>query len=122
MVKLGHMTNPRHTTGVVPELTTGMRCMIARLHAGLEQADLAALTGLSRNTISNYEKDKVSPRRAGLISIAFATGVDLGWLETGETPTDPGTSGGKVWGHRGSNPGPMDYGLKNPRRGVRGVA
>lgn len=80
---------------------------MARMHAGMEQAELAEVTGLSRNTIGNYERGKVAPRRAVLISIAMATGVDLGWLETGETPAGPGTDGGdgeSVVRHQGLEP------------------
>lgn len=110
MGKLAHMTKPRHTTGIVPPMTIGIRCLMARLHAGLEQTELAELTGLSRTTIGNYEKGRVEPRRAGLISIAFATGVDLGWLETGKTPVQNDPDGGVQWALRGSNPGPADKG------------
>lgn len=82
---------------------------MARNHAGLEQEELAELTGLSRKTISNYEKGRVKPRRAGLIVIALATGVDFKWLETGKTPTGDNPDGGNPdnwWANRDSNPEP----------------
>lgn len=89
------MTRATHTTGIVPPLTVGMRCLMARMHAGMEQTDLAEVTGMSRKTIGNYEKGRVTPRRAGLISISMSTGVDLGWLETGETPGGGSPAGGE---------------------------
>lgn len=97
------MTRATHTTGVVPPLTVGMRCLMARVFADLEQTELAELTGLSRKTIGNYEKGRVSPRRAGLVAIAMATGVDLGWLENGNTP-DGDPVGGGVVRHQGLEP------------------
>lgn len=112
MSKVAHMTNPGRTGGVVPEINIGTRVLIARTHAGLEQQELSDLTGLSRGTIGNYEKGRVKPRRAGLISISFATGVDLGWLETGKTP-DRDPVGYAIegdphnwWANRDSNPEP----------------
>lgn len=90
--------------GVIPEVGTGVRVLIARTHAGLEQQELSELTGLSRTTIGNYERGRVKPRRSGLIAIAFATGVDLHWLETGETPGGDNPDGGSVVGHQGLEP------------------
>lgn len=109
MSKLAHMTIQRVTGGNVPSWELQDRIARARRYAGLEQAELAEKAGLSRKSISNYEIGKTSPRRSGLIAIAFATGVSLEWLETGNAPIDPGTNGGSEWGHRGLNPGPMDY-------------
>ena len=47
------------------------------------------LAGVSRKSVSNWEIGKTVPRRSALIAIAFATGVNLYWLETGESPYPP---------------------------------
>lgn len=69
--------------GVVPEWTRGDRLRKARTNAGLTVEELAGRAGLSEKTINNYEGDRVKQRRSSLIAWAFATGVDLAWLETG---------------------------------------
>jgi Helix-turn-helix. len=46
------------------------------------------MTGLSRGTIANIEVGKANPRKVSLMLIAYATGVDLHWLETGEPPVE----------------------------------
>ena len=66
--------------------TVGDRIRVAREQAGMEQRELAEATGISRNTISNYEQGKFSPRRPALAAIALATGFDYRWLESGELP------------------------------------
>lgn len=68
----------------VPEWTVADRLLKARTSAGLEQAELAAITGLSRQTISNYERGAVTPRRSGVNLWALATGVPVSWILTGE--------------------------------------
>lgn len=63
-----------------PQWTLADRLLKARVSAELEQHDLAELTGISRQSISNYERGKYVPRRPALLAIAFATGVPLQWL------------------------------------------
>jgi transcriptional regulator with XRE-family HTH domain len=75
-------------TGVIPEVTVGHRIRIAREYAGLEQGQLAELADMSRTTVVNYEAGHRQPRRLYLRSIAQATGVDVGWLETGMAPAE----------------------------------
>ena len=89
----------------VPEWTIGDRLRKARVHAGLEQASLADEIGVSRNTVRNYEGEKVTPRRPVLISWAMRTGVSLDWL-IGTAPERP--DGDAAWAPRGSNPQPAD--------------
>ena len=84
---------------------------MARTYAGMEQTDLADMTGLSRRTIGNYERGAVTPRRAGLIAVSLATGVDLGWLETGETPAGDNPDGGGVVRHQGLEPRTRWFGV-----------
>ena len=92
--------------GEVPAWTVADRLRKAREHAGLEQAQLAADLGVSRNTVGNYEGGKVTPRRPVLVSWALRTGVPLSWLETGaESPRPAGPDGGsRVVRHQGLEP------------------
>jgi transcriptional regulator with XRE-family HTH domain len=94
--------------GAIPPQTVRWRVAQARDYADLEQGELAELTGLSRASISNYEIGKSVPRRSSLIAIAFATGVDLTWLETGKTPGGDDPAGGGECAIRDSNPEPAD--------------
>ena len=63
------------------------RLRAAREDAGMDQRAFAERTGLSRATISNYERGIHKPRRPQLVVWALATGFSLGWLETG-SPSD----------------------------------
>ena len=71
-------------TGAIPTWTLGDRLRKARLHAGLDQAQLAAITGMSRNTVGNYEADKSTPSKLYLRAWATATGVSIEWLQHGD--------------------------------------
>lgn len=102
------MTTSVNTGGNIPAWELQDRIARARRHAGLDQGELAAIAGLSRKSISNYEIGKSVPRRAALIAIAFATGVDLNWLENGKTPAGDHPGGGSKWAIRDSNPEPAD--------------
>lgn len=70
----------------------------------MKQPDLAEAIGVSRATLANTEQGTRDPRRGELIAIAFATGVELGWLETGETPGGDDPAGGDVVRHQGLEP------------------
>jgi transcriptional regulator with XRE-family HTH domain len=70
------------------------RLRIAREQAGYDQAEFANVTGLSRGTISNYERGITPPRRPALLAWAMATGFDRDWLETGEHSNDGGPETG----------------------------
>lgn len=75
------MTAVDVTDGRVPEWSLADRLRKAREAADLEQKDLAASIGITRNTVGNYEGAKVKPRRPVLIAWALATGVPLAWIE-----------------------------------------
>lgn len=91
------MAQPSNTptdenTTNTPSWTTGDRLRKARRHSGKEAKELAADIGVSPNTISNYENDRVVPDRRTLISWAFATGVPLTWLEHGDEAPEESTT------------------------------
>ena len=86
---------PLGQPGQIPAWTVADRLRKAREAAGYDMGGLADVTGLSRNTIGNYEGGKVKPRRSGMIVWAMATGVPLSWIETGaETENAPDPDGG----------------------------
>lgn len=92
--KINHMTQ-QPESGVVPEFTIGDRLRKAREYAGYEQGPFADLMGVSRGTISNYERDLASKVKPIVLNQwALITGVRRDWLETGEggatTPPDGG--------------------------------
>ncbi|OLT33743.1 hypothetical protein BJF84_21455 [Rhodococcus sp. CUA-806] len=80
------MTNP-YDAGQVPEIRTHHRLRIARESAGLEQGELAALMGVSRNTVGNAENGRTTPRRILINAWALACNVPASWLTSGESET-----------------------------------
>ena len=90
--------------GKVPEFNLADRVRKAREITGLSQDELATRAGVGRATLARIEQGKNVPRRATIIALAFATGVDLNWLENGETPAGPEPSGGDVVRHQGLEP------------------
>lgn len=81
-----------NSDGYIPHFELRHRVKLAREYAGFQQGDLAKITGLARSTIAYIEagEGKGQPRRASIALIAFATGVNRHWLETGEIPTESG--------------------------------
>lgn len=81
--------------GRIPRWTVADRIRKARETMGMGQSDLAAATGISRSTISNYEASATTPRRPQLVVIALATGVPVEWLQHGDmaTPRPDGPAG-----------------------------
>lgn len=102
-----HMTTSVHMTGFIPSFTAADRVRKAREHTGMTQGALAEALGVARTTIARIEQGQSSPRRPVLIAIAMATGVDLAWLETGETPAG-NPDGGEECAIRDLNPEPAD--------------
>ena len=72
-------------TSVVPDWRIEDRLRRAREHSGLDQTELADQMGVSRATISNYERGITNSRRPIIVAWAMATGVDVNWL-LGEDP------------------------------------
>lgn len=66
-------------------MTLGARIRQARQAAGLSQAELADILGITRSACSQWEADKgTGPRRARLETLAEALGVSYLWLVTGQ--------------------------------------
>ena len=106
-----HMTTSIGTTGIVPTIDVRHRIAIARDYAGIKQSELAEQLGMSRSTLASIEQGVRKPRRGEIIAIAFATGVDLTWLETGKTPGGDMPTEGEECAIRESNPEPTDLRL-----------
>ncbi|KPJ25147.1 hypothetical protein AOT31_11345, partial [Corynebacterium ulcerans] len=87
--------------GFVPRFELKHRVKLAREYSQLQQSELAEKTGLSRTAIANIERGDATPRRSSLTLIAFATGVDRTWLETGKTPVGDNPNGGETVRHQG---------------------
>lgn len=81
--------------GEVPAWHQGDFLRKAREHAGMSQAELADVTGISRRTVVRYESGEASVRRPQLIAWAMATGVPLAWLESGHRPEPTGADLGR---------------------------
>lgn len=69
--------------GRVHEFGIADRLRVAREDAGYDQRRFEEVTGISRGTISNYERGITRPRRLQLAAWALATGFNRDWLETG---------------------------------------
>jgi transcriptional regulator with XRE-family HTH domain len=82
----------------------GDRLRAAREIAGLSQDELSQLTGISRQTISNYELGlSKRPKSPYVAAIALATNFDKRWLEHGIEPgggDDPSKLGGSPTGQK----------------------
>lgn len=80
----------------IPDFTVGDRLRRARQKTGLEQGPFAEEIGVSRGTVSNYERsDNVEGmKKPYLLAWALRTDVPIEWLVTGEaaapTPPDDG--------------------------------
>jgi DNA-binding XRE family transcriptional regulator len=83
-----------YESGNAPPILVRHRLRIAREYAQLEQDELAALIGVSRNTVGNAEKGRVRPRRITINAWALACGVPATWLTDGVSQTRPPDDGG----------------------------
>lgn len=66
------------------EWTITDRLKKAREITGLDQKDFAKLIGVSRGTVSNYERGIENHKKPVLLSWAQFSGVSLEWLMTGK--------------------------------------
>jgi|SRR5581483_1812973 len=76
------------TATIIPTWTVGDRLRKSRIHAGLEQADIARILGVAQSAIAKWERDERKPR--DLLRIvegwAAATHVPREWLLWGVVP------------------------------------
>lgn len=63
----------------------GDRIRKARGSVGQDRQTFAETIGIHRDTLAKYEETGKA-KRSALISIAWATGVRVEWLQTGELP------------------------------------
>lgn len=73
------------TTRTVPGWRLSHRLQRAREHANLDQAQLAERIGVSRQSVSNYERGLRIPTAALIESWSEATNVDADWIREGES-------------------------------------
>lgn len=66
-------------TGARPQLSPAKRLELARSRAGLTQHRLAELSGVSVNTIVNFENGRSQPRIRTLMALADA--LSISWEE-----------------------------------------
>lgn len=79
----------------IPEFQLKDRLRLSRELKNLEQADIAAELGISRATVSNYERGVTMPGKLVINAWAVVCDVDVEWLKTGKAdaalhPSDPG--------------------------------
>jgi transcriptional regulator with XRE-family HTH domain len=88
---IGHMTTQPHQR--VPEFHAGDRLRKARELTGLDQEHFAESIGISRGSVSNYERSSRPPKPIVLKGWALATGVPVEWLEHGTGASTPPPDG-----------------------------
>jgi transcriptional regulator with XRE-family HTH domain len=81
----------------IPPSTLRNRLRDAREFRDLDQIDIARELGISRATVSNYERGISTPGKLVINAWAVATNVDVHWLRWG---TDPQPSDYKAMGVR----------------------
>ena len=100
----------------VPEFTVGDYLRKAREHAGLDQLELAADLGVSRQTVTNYEKGYVTPRKSTVMAWAMRTGVPVEWITSlGKTKPRPDSPDGAAVRHQGLEPRTHWFGADDAR-------
>lgn len=64
-------------------LPTRKRYKIAREVAGLSQGELAAIVGVNRTTIGDWEAGRTEPAFSKMVALAHATNQALDWFAEG---------------------------------------
>lgn len=79
--------------GRIPQLTLGWRLKMALDHGDIKRGPIAEALGVDESTISRWcNGGGKPPARAFILQWAEITGVDAGWLETGQGTPGPGTT------------------------------
>ena len=107
------LTNASDSMGgrrLVPQFTIGDRLKKAREVSGYTQAQFGNVIGLTRGVIANLETETTPVKKPIVVAWAFATGVDIDWLLTGEdkNPTEPDGPDGGLLPDLDSNQEPAD--------------
>lgn len=76
----------QQTADVVYEWDMADRLRKSLRHADVSVEQLAEELGYTRQSVSAWTSGRSIPRRSVLVTWALRTGVDVGWLETGEPP------------------------------------
>jgi transcriptional regulator with XRE-family HTH domain len=81
----------------VPAFTIGDRLRKAREKTGLDQGPFAVEIGVSRGTVSNYERAASGEgmKKPYLVAWALRCDVPVEWLLTGKAPGEGGGDGGR---------------------------
>ena len=90
------MTTATTAPREIPEWTITDRLRKARELTGLDQGPFADRIGVSRGTVSNYERGSKTHKKSVLMTWAMGSGVPLEWLMTGEEGTPHAPQGGRV--------------------------
>lgn len=85
-------------TRKVPPITLAVRLRLAREWRDLDQQQIADELGISRATISNYERGISAPGKLAMNAWAVICNVDVEWLKTGDDDTRDGDGPGGVPG------------------------
>lgn len=64
-------------------ISSGQRLARARAKAGMTQVELAEVSGVSTNTIVNFENGRTKPRYRTLMALAEPLGID--WMSLDES-------------------------------------
>lgn len=105
-----------NTITYVKPISLASRLKVARVGAGLDQRELAKMVGVSRGSISNWERGEAQPSLGNAVAVAQATGVTLEWLAEGvgvneKTPTANSGEGLDPCAPPDLNREPIDYGF-----------
>ncbi|MBK1669605.1 hypothetical protein CKO28_16320 [Rhodovibrio sodomensis] len=71
--------------------TLGQRIRTQRKRLGLSTAELARQAGVTRDTLSEWERDATTPRSNRLLTLAGVLGTNIGWLLEGHGQCAPRT-------------------------------
>jgi transcriptional regulator with XRE-family HTH domain len=77
----------------------GVRLKLARIQRNLDQAGLAALSGLTASAISHFESDRRSPSFTNLKRLARALSVSTDFLLGTVTQMNLGVAGDPLYRH-----------------------
>jgi transcriptional regulator with XRE-family HTH domain len=91
---------------MVHRMTLHRRIREARKHAGLTQERLGERIGVTKQAVTQWERDRF-PERENLIKIADATCVPLGWLATGVPLPERTQDGTLKWRNEGGRTVPL---------------